>query len=114
MATFLLFENLGYVEEDSAFLDIAELGVYGCSEHSHGRGEAHVCVDKGRNVAAVLSDEMMEDLVVFPEGRSLEEFLDFGSERVAFERYERGDEIIGIRKMTMEESEQKIAAVTAV
>lgn len=65
MPQFLLLDNLGYRKEDSAFLDISEFFIDCSPEHSHCRRETHVGIHQGRNIEATVTDEVVEDSVVF-------------------------------------------------
>lgn len=65
VAGFFIVEYLVDVEEDSGFLDVAEFGVDGRSEHPHCGRQGHVGVYQRWYLAAVFADEVVQDPVVF-------------------------------------------------
>lgn len=57
MAAFLLFEDIGNLEEYAGLLDISEFIVDGRAKHSHRRRERHIGVHQRRDILVRLPDK---------------------------------------------------------
>lgn len=109
MTLFFFFENFRYLEEYTAFLNISEDVVDSRTEEFHGRAEAHVSVDEGRDIAVVGANQGIKNLVVFLERSAVENVLDFRGQGTGLKRVDGSDEVVLIFEIPGEESEDKVA-----
>ena len=109
VSLFFLFKYIVDCNEYTCFLHVPELIIDGCTKNFHCRRQAHVCINKWRDVDAMFPYTAVQNAVIFLEIEPGEQLAEPVVGIVVWQRHKRSGQLVRVREMLAQEVEQHVA-----